>query len=129
MSNAVPIANADDVRACLAGNIIPKGYIYTVVNISLSKRLLACDIPTRERLELLESLEVDDERWLTPEMVAAIEPMDDRGYQIVSEARRLDAGKILDVFAEHFSTFAVLNPSLIAALRMQPGFRAPEICQ
>jgi hypothetical protein len=41
-----------------------------------------------------------------------------------SEARKLDAGKILDVFADHFATFAVLNPSLIAALEMIPGCRA-----
>jgi hypothetical protein len=61
--------------------------------------------------------------WLTNDMVAAIEPMDDQGYALASEARKLDAGKILDVFADHFATFAVLNPSLIAALKMMPGSR------
>ena len=49
--------------------------------------------------------------------------MDDKSYEIVSEARKLDAGKILDVFADHFPTFAVLNPSLITALEMLPGSR------
>ena len=82
-------------------------------------------MPARERLQILEGLEVDDldRFWLTNDMVAAILPMDDKSYEIVSEARKLDAGKILDVFADHFATFAVLNPSLIAALEMLPGSR------
>jgi hypothetical protein len=82
-------------------------------------------MPATERLKILEGLEVDDldRLWLTNNMVAAILPMDDKSYEIVSEARKLDAGKILDVFADHFETFAVLNPSLITALEMLPGNR------
>ena len=85
-------------------------------------------MPATERLKILEGLEVDDldRLWLTNNMVAAILPMDDKSYEIVSEARKLDAGKILDVFADHFPTFAVLNPSLIAALEMLPGNRKPR---
>jgi hypothetical protein len=122
MTDATPITNAD-VDAFLGLNAIPRGYAYTIVNISLSKRLLQYDMPAMERLKILQSLEVcdADRFWLTPEMVAAIEPMDDKGNEIVSEAGKLGAGKILDVFAEHFSTFAVLNPSLLAALKMLAG--------
>jgi hypothetical protein len=124
MTTAALITNAD-VTAFLSENAIPKGYAYTIVNISVNKRLLRDDMPAKERLDLLESLEVSrDDLWLTPKMIATIEPMCDKGNEIVSEARRLDASKILDVFADHFSTFAVLNPSLIAALRMLPGCRA-----
>jgi hypothetical protein len=124
MSNAAPITNAD-VTAFVVNNAIPRGYQYTIVHISLNKRLLRADMPARERLQILEGLEVDDldRLWLTNDMVAAIEPMDDQGYALASEARKLDAGKILDVFADHFATFAVLNPSLIAALEMLPGSR------
>jgi hypothetical protein len=118
------ITNAD-VEAFIGENAIPNGYLYTLVNISLSKRLLQDEIPASDRLEVLESLEVDiiDSIWLKPEMVSAIAPMCDKGNQIVSEARPLGAGKTLDVFAKHFSTFAVLNPSLLAALQMMPGTR------
>ena len=124
MTDAAPITNAD-VTAFLIENAIPRGYAYTIVGISIDKRLLRDEMPAKERLEILESLEVSasDRLWLTPEMVAAIEPMCDKGNEIVNEARRLDIGKILDVYAEHFPTFAVLNPSLIAAFRMIPGTR------
>jgi hypothetical protein len=125
MSNAAPITKAD-VDAFLIGNCIPKGYAYTIVKISLDKRLLLCDMQAAERLKILEGLDIDssDQCWLTSSMIAAIEPMDDKGYELASEACKLADGKFLDVFAEHFGTFAVLNPSLIAALQMMPGCRA-----
>ena len=103
-----------------------KGYAYTLVLISLDKRLLQDEMPAWERLAILERLckvPYSDRLWLTPEMVAVVGPMDDKGYEIVNAARKLEPGKILDVFAEHFATFAVLNPSLIAALEMKPGCR------
>jgi hypothetical protein len=122
MSNAAPITNAD-VKALTIGNCIPNGYLYVLVSISVSKRALQADMPAGERLQILESLDCNDDAWLSREMVAAVEPMDDKGYQLVHEARKLDSGKILDVFAKHFETFAALNPSLIAALEMLPGWR------
>jgi hypothetical protein len=125
MSNTMPITNADVIAFC-GNNVIPRGYKYTIVHISLNKRLLSDDMPASERLKILEGLEIDDldRHWLTNDMVAAIEPMDDHGYEIVSEAHKLPEGKVLDVFADNFATFAVLNPSLIAALEMLPGCRA-----
>jgi hypothetical protein len=121
MSNAAPLTNAD-VKAFMIANAIPRGYAYTIVDISLNKRLLRADMPATERLKILEGLG-GDQNWLTREMVAAIEPMDDHGYELASEAHKLPEGKVLDVFADHFATFAVLNPSLIAALEMLPGCR------
>jgi hypothetical protein len=122
MSNAVPLTNAD-VKAFMIANAIPRGYAYTIVDISLNKRLLRADMPANERLKILEGLKGDDQNWLTREMVAAIEPMNDQGYELASEAHKLPEGKVLDVFADHFATFAVLNPSMIAALEMLPGSR------
>ena len=124
MSNTTPITNAD-ITAFLDANCIPRGYAYTLVMISLDKRLLQDEMPARQRLEILERLEVSesDRLWLTPGMVAVIEAMDDKSNEIVCEARKLEAGKILDVFVKHFPTFAVLNPSLIASLEMLPGIR------
>jgi hypothetical protein len=126
MSNAAPITNAD-VTAFCGNNVIPRGYKYTIVHISLNKRLLRADMPARERLQILEGLEIDDldRLWLTNDMVAAIEPMCDKGYEIASEAHKLPDGKVLDVFADEFATFAALNPSLIAALEMLPAIRGP----
>jgi hypothetical protein len=122
MSNAAPITNAD-VTAFCGNNAIPRGYKYTIVHISLNKRWLRSDMPANERLQILEMLEIDeiDRTWLTTDMIAAIEPMDDRGYEIASEALKLPMGKVLDVFADRFATFAVLNPSLLTALRLCVG--------
>jgi hypothetical protein len=123
-----PITNAG-VDALLAANTIPPGYAYSLVLISLTKRLLAREMPTRERLEFLEQLEPSaDERWLTPEMISAVAPMDEKGLALAGEAMKLGK-RGLDMFAKHFATFAVLNPSLVTVLQMMPGHRAMELCQ
>ena len=123
-----PITNAG-VNALLAANCIPQGYAYSLVLISLTRRLLARDMPARERLEFLEQLEpAPDERWLTLNMISAVEPMDEKGLALAGEAMKLGK-RGLDMFAEHFATFAVLNPSLVTALQMIPGHRAMELCQ
>jgi hypothetical protein len=120
MSNAAPITNAD-VKAFVVANAIPNGYQYTLVDILLNKRLLRADMPANERLKILEGLEGADQTWLTRETIAAVEPLCAKGYEIASEALKLNSGKALDVFSDHFATFASLNPSLIAALEMLPG--------
>jgi hypothetical protein len=125
MTDAALLTNGD-VTAFLVEQAIPRGYAYTLVDISVNKRLLQDEIPAAERLAILEGLEVckEDRGWLTPKMVATVDPICAKGILIVGEAHKLDAGKTLDVYAEHFPTFAVLNPSLIAALEMLPGIRA-----
>jgi hypothetical protein len=117
-----PFTSAD-VGLFIAANAIPNGYMYTLVRISFDKRLLQAKLPTGTQLEILEGLEISDHHWLTPKMVTAIQPMCDKAMQIASEAGKLGPGKMLDVFAQHFRTFAVLNPSLIAALEMMPAVK------
>jgi hypothetical protein len=61
--------------------------------------------------------------------------MCDKALQIAAEAMKLGDGGFppeggarrpgtLDMFASHFMTFASLNPSLVTALKMLPGFRS-----
>jgi hypothetical protein len=122
MSTAPQITNAD-VSAFLRTNCIPRGFQYSLVMISFTKRMLAADRPPRERLEFLEHLdEPSADHWLSTDMIRAVEPICDNGFKLAAEALKLgDRG--LDVFAEHFPTFAVLNPSLLEVLKMLPGSR------
>jgi len=119
MSAAPQITNAD-VSAFLCAHCIPRGYAYSLVLISLTKHLLTQEMPAKERLEFLEHLEPssEDRLWLTPEMVSAIEPMCEKGLAISWEAMKLGK-ESLDVLAEHFPTFAVLNRSLLTALKLR----------
>jgi hypothetical protein len=120
---------AEYVEQVCRANPIPQGYKYTVVIISGVKRMLAADIPVEYRLKFLERLDLmasnGNERWLTADMIAAIQPMCDRGQEMYSEAAKLDKGKpgrpgMLDALAKFFPAFAVLNPSLMIALEMEP---------
>jgi hypothetical protein len=102
----------------------PNGQRCTCVMVSIVKRMLAAEIPGEFRLKFLEHLDrmpaKENSIWLTAEMIAAIKPICDNGYEIVCEARKLGAAKSLDVYAEMFSTFAELNPSIIDALKQSP---------
>jgi hypothetical protein len=42
---------------------------------------------------------------------------------------KLDAKKALDGYARNLPTFAVLNPSLIAALSLMPDARKKRLCK
>jgi hypothetical protein len=84
------------------------------VTVSLLKRHLLEPMSEDTRLQFVGSLE----RWaddLGADVVAAIKPMCDRGYQIVTEALELGTANVIDVFAERFPAFAALNPSLVAS--------------
>ncbi|MEH2570252.1 hypothetical protein [Bradyrhizobium sp. AZCC 2289] len=114
-----------EVREFLRDAAAPMGHRYTLVVISIAKRYLACEIDDFYRLKFLEFLDkwARDDNWLTVDMIAAIEPVCDNGYEIVCEAQKLGAKKSLDVYAEVFPTFAVLNPSLITALKLSPIYQ------
>jgi hypothetical protein len=56
-------------------------------------------------------------------MIAAVDPMDDKGEEIAREIRKVGPQKALDVYADTFTAFASLNPSLITALKMSPLYR------
>jgi hypothetical protein len=65
------------------------------------------------------------DRWLTADMIAAIDPMCDRANEMFREASKLDRGKpgqpaMFTALNKFFPAFAVLNPSLITALEMEP---------
>jgi hypothetical protein len=102
------------------------GHRMTLVCISIMKRYLAFEIDDFYRLKFLEYLDqwARDGNWINVEMVAAIDPICDNGYEIVQEAKKLGTKKSLDVYAEVFPTFATLNPSLIAALKMSPAYQS-----
>jgi hypothetical protein len=121
----------DDVDNFLRREAVPNGHKYTLVLVSTTKRALAQKIPASYRLQFLEHLEKMTKNdgtswgnsWLTDEMIAAVEPMPNRGEEIAAEIRKLDPLKALDVYASYFTTFAKLNPSLIAALKLSPSYR------
>jgi hypothetical protein len=132
---------AEYVERVLDTNVIPMGYKYTVIIISVIKRTLAQDIPPEYRLKFLNQLDAmtssgqEGYAWLTADMIAAIDPMCDRGDEMFSEASKLDRGRpgqpaMFDALNKFFPAFAVLNPSLMTALEMEPrrsGYFRPEI--
>ncbi len=117
----------EEIERFLVETCCPIGHRYTLVMISITKRWLAMELPAFYRLKFLEHLDkmtTGDGAWLTAEMIAAIEPVCDKGHEMVCEANKL-GDKALDAYAKFFSTFAVLNPSLIAALKNSPRY-APQ---
>jgi hypothetical protein len=113
----------EQIKALLCDACCPVGHLYALVVISITKRMLAMEIPAEYRLKFLEHLDKNASRdpWLNAEMIAAIEPICNKGYEIVREANKLGP-KAIDVYAANFSTFAVLNPSLVVALQMSPTY-------
>ena len=107
----------EDERAILH---CPVGHRYTFVFISYVKHLLAGDLPMDYRLKFLQWLDDRNERWERPEIIAAIEPMCEDGYQLLRETMKLGSKKSLDVIAswEVFNAFVALNPSLLTAIKM-----------
>jgi hypothetical protein len=113
----------EEVEEFLKRERIPKGYRYTLVLASVTKRVLQMQLSEEWRLQFLSHLEKMLDTWFTPEMMAAIEAMDDRGEEIAAEIRKVGPQKALDVYADTFVAFASLNPSLIAALKLSPSIR------
>jgi hypothetical protein len=117
--------SAEEIKGFLEREYIPKGHKYMLVLASVTKRVLKDELPQEWRLQFLGHLEKMSrgEQWLTPEMIAAVEPMDDKGEEIAREIRKVGPQKALDVYADTFTAFATLNPSLIEALKMSPMYR------
>ena len=92
-----------------------RGYKYTLVLASVTKRALQWEMPPKMRLEFLEHLDKMRDDFLTAEALALVEPIDDSAYEIVCEAMKLGPFKALDVYADKFDIFAALNPSLLLA--------------
>jgi hypothetical protein len=79
------------VEQVLRTNTFPAGYQYTVVIISVIKQALAADIPDDYRLKFLNQLDRmvshENNNWLTAGMIAAIEPMCERGEEMYARPR------------------------------------------
>ncbi|MCK1542209.1 hypothetical protein IVB12_09565 [Bradyrhizobium sp. 179] len=65
------------------------GHRYTLVMASLTKRCLQGKLPAEMRLEFLQHLEKMTDTWLTPEVIAIVEPMEAKGIELSEEARKL----------------------------------------
>jgi hypothetical protein len=120
--------NADEIEDFLKVECIPKGYKYTLVLASVVKRALRGEMPENYRLQFLGHLEKmtqgENANWLNSDMIAAIDPMDDKGEEIATQIRKVGPQKALDVYADTFALLASLNPSLIAALKLSPKYLA-----
>jgi hypothetical protein len=120
----------ENVKQFCIENCIPIGYKYSLVMVSITKRALAGDIPSEFRMKFLDHLDKltapSESFWLTADMIAAVEPMCDKGDELAREAQVLGSSKFLDAYAEFFPAFAALNPSLITALEMLPHRRRPQ---
>lgn len=91
------------------------GHKYTLVCASLAKHALQSEMPAEMRLEFLSHLEKMVDPYLTPEIIAMVDPMDERGLELSLEAGKLGyktRPSALDVYAQKFDVFAALNPSL-----------------
>jgi hypothetical protein len=117
----------DQAEAFMVTAACPNGHKYTLVLSSLTKRLLAEEMPAAYRMQFLEHLEKMGTRepWITAAMIAAIHPLCDKGYEMVCEAQKLGANKALDAYAKFFPAFAALNPSLVTVLKMSPTYIEP----
>jgi hypothetical protein len=101
------------------------GNRYTLVFVSLLKRLLADEMEPSYRFRFLSWLDKCGDNWLTPEKIAAVHPMCDDGHDMFCEAKKLGPGKMFDVFArwEVFNAFVALNPSLLTAIKMPRAYQ------
>lgn len=84
---------------------------YLRVTVSLLKRHLQEEMSPETRLQFVGSLET----WaadLGADVVASIKPMCDQAYAIVEKRGSIPA---MDLFTDEFTTFAALNPSLVAS--------------
>jgi hypothetical protein len=117
-------AMSEDEKAILC---TPVGHRYTLVYISLVKRLLAAELSPAYRIRFLEWLDRCGDSWLTPDKIATVAPMDDNGYEMLCEATKLGAKKALDTVAtcDVFNAFVALNPTLLTAIKMISVERRP----
>jgi hypothetical protein len=113
----------DEIKEFLSRTATPNGYMYTLVLASHTKRILQTKLPEEWRFLFLNHLEKMVDTWLTPEMIAALEPMDQRGEEMLAEIAKVGPKKALDLYAKAFVAFAALNPSLIGVLKMSPAYR------
>jgi hypothetical protein len=100
---------------------MPIGHLLNMAEISYSKRaLLMPEMPAVERLKCLDNIASNVFGPVTEAAIAAIEPICDKGIQILSEIVNLPVEKQTQAFrkGDVFRILARLNPSLLTALRL-----------
>jgi hypothetical protein len=115
----------EETEVLLMASCCPFGHRYTLVLISLTKRLLAEEMPAAYRMQFLKHLEKmgAQDMLITADVIAAVEPVCDEGYEMIREAQELSTNKALDAYAKFLPAFAALNPSLMAALKLSPVYQ------
>lgn len=91
------------------------GLKYTLVAASVAKLALKGEMPAPLRLRFLSALEKMVDGSLTAEIIAMVDPIDPRGFELTREAAKLgylNRPSAFDVYANKFEVFAALNPSL-----------------
>jgi hypothetical protein len=116
-----------DEHGELQGPIVSAGHRMGLIAIAIVKRFLLSDMPSELRLRFLGVIENHIDAYITPEMVATIEPLCDQAWQIV-EASGAFKGKIRNppdfsawrlLESQHvFGLLLKLNPSLLEAIRL-----------
>ena len=105
---------------------IPPGYQHLLLVIAYIKRVLVvCGMKAGERLHYLEWLNKQTDNYISPEMLAIIEPMSNAEMAMMHEAQSLDpkgsnseSFKILTRW-NVFNSFLALNPSILAAIKLR----------
>jgi hypothetical protein len=101
--------------------MITAAHRWTLVMASVAKWALQGEMPAKMRLEFLGRLEQMTDGVLTPEIIAIVEPMDAKGFEIYDAAKALGYGRdghganLFTVLDKKFDVFATLNPSVRAA--------------
>jgi hypothetical protein len=110
--------------------IVTAGHRYSLLAAALIKKCLQQKLPDAERLQYLEMLDSMIDTYITPEMLAVVQPMSDAEFGFVEEADKLVApdDKLakakFDLLTSDkvFGWFRQLNPSLDRAIQ----FRASQ---
>lgn len=107
------------------------GHRHSLILIAMIKRALLTDgITPVQQLEFLEHLHGQADTYITPQMIAMVQPLGDTEYAIYREAASLDDGldtpaarvahgASFDVLTRPrvFWHFCTLNPSILAAVK------------
>jgi hypothetical protein len=89
---------------------------YTLVMASVAKWALKSEMPLEMRLNFLGHLEKMVDSTLTPAVIGLVEPIDEKGLELYSEAMKLGhdprGPNLFNVLHQKFDVFAALNSSL-----------------
>jgi hypothetical protein len=110
------------------------GYLMSYLMAAATKRWLSSEsLKPADRLFMLEKMHAMTDTYFTLEMLTTIQPMGDVEYQIMNEAWSLDppdekarGNASFEVLTSPrvFWHFVTLNPSLLAAIKIQKRNRA-----